>query len=92
MCSSDLDGRGPGAAVTVALRPEAVSLGLNGSGLPGTVESVAFLGAVVRTRVKLDRQTITLDSFHQSSSRPPEPGAPVRLTFGAGDLLVLGED
>ena len=36
--------------------------------------------------------TITLDSFHQSAIRPPEPGAPVRLMFGADDLLVLGED
>ncbi|MCE1236781.1 MAG: ABC transporter ATP-binding protein [Hyphomicrobiales bacterium] len=87
-----LDGRGTGEPVTVALRPEAVSLGLNGSGLAGTVESVAFLGAVVRTRVKLGRQTITLDSFNQTATRPPEPGAPVRLMFGADDLLVLGED
>lgn len=86
-----LDGRRPGDTVTVALRPEAVAFGLDGEGVPGTVESVAFLGAVVRTRVRLTHQTITLDAFNQTTMRPPEPGMPVRLVFGADDLLVLGE-
>ncbi|NLH83243.1 MAG: ABC transporter ATP-binding protein [Phyllobacteriaceae bacterium] len=87
-----LEGRTSGDKVTVALRPETVSLGMNGHGVPGIVESVAFLGAVVRTRVRLEQQTITLDAFNQTTGRTPQLGEPVRLVFGADDLLVLGED
>ena len=86
-----LVGRVAGETVTVALRPEAVTLGASATGLPGTVEAVSFLGAVVRVRVRLETQSITLDAFNQTTQRPPEPGTAVRLVFGAEDLLVLGE-
>ena len=87
-----LEGRRAGTAVTVALRPEAVSIGTDGEGIPGVVESVAFLGAVVRVRVRLGAQTITLDAFNQTPAPPQQPGTAVRLVFGADDLLVLGEE
>ena len=86
-----LAGRRAGETVTVALRPEAVTLGATATGLPGTVEAVSFLGAVVRVKVRLDTQVVTLDAFNQTTQRPPEPGTAVRLVFGAEDLLVLGE-
>jgi putative spermidine/putrescine transport system ATP-binding protein len=87
-----LDGRAAGETVTVALRPEAVSLGGGDAGIAGVVESVAFLGAVVRVRVRLDTQTLTLDAFNQTTVAPPTVGSPVRLVFGADDLLVLGAE
>ena len=88
-----LDERAPGSTVTVALRPEAVTLDGSGAanGVDGVVEAVGFLGAVVRIRVRLDTQAITLDAFNQTTVRPPVPGTRVRLAFGADDLLVLDD-
>ena len=48
------DGSGPGDAVEVFLRPEALSLGAGGATtLPGTVDSLLFNGANSRVLVKL---------------------------------------
>ena len=88
-------GRRAGDTVTVALRPEAVNLGdgtARSDTLPGVVEDVAFLGAVVRIRIRLGTQTITLDSFNQPSVALPKQGEAVKLTFAREDLLVLDGD
>ena len=85
-------GRAAGDKVTVALRPEAVDLG-GAEGdrirLPGTVDDVAFLGAVVRIRVRLAVQTVSLDAFNQPNVTLPKKGDAVTLTFDREDLLVL---
>ena len=86
--------RASGDRVTVALRPEAVGFGDGGGDrnvVPGTVEDVAFLGAVVRIRVRLDGQTVSLDAFNQPKVVLPAPGEAVNLTFAREDLLVLDE-
>ncbi len=93
--ASSLAVRGTGETVTVAMRPEALSLGAaagDRNAIPGTVEDVAFLGAVVRIRVRLDAQTVSLDAFNQPSVSLPKKGDAVTLTFTREDLLVLEED
>jgi putative spermidine/putrescine transport system ATP-binding protein len=83
---------GAGPSVTVALRPEAVNLGGPGgdrNALPGTVDDVAFLGAVVRIRVRLAEQTVSLDAFNQPNVPLPVRGDAVTLDFAREDLLVL---
>jgi len=87
-----LDGRAVGETVTVALRPEAVTLGSGEAGIAGTVEQVDFLGAVVRIRVRLETQAITLDAFNSPGRKPPKAGTDVRLVFAAEDLLVVADD
>jgi len=87
-----LDGHAAGETVTVALRPEAVTLGAatpERNALPGTVDDVAFLGAVVRIRVRLADQTVSIDAFNQPTAALPSKGDPVTLTFAREDLLVL---
>jgi putative spermidine/putrescine transport system ATP-binding protein len=67
------------------VRPEDVSFVEQG-GLAGVVESVSFLGAVCRTRVRVDRETLlVLD--HRADERR-EPGAPVRVSFTPARVAV----
>ena len=59
--------------------------------LRGTIEEVSFLGSVVRMRVRLQENAISLDTFNKPGLPPPERGAPVAVTFAPEDLLVLDE-
>ena len=77
---------------SVALRPEAVAIGRNDAGgnqLRGTIEEVAFLGAVVRIRMRLRESAIHFDTFNNPSVPPPERGQPVTVGFSREDILVL---
>ncbi len=77
---------------SVALRPEAVAIGRNGAGgnqLQGTIEEVAFLGAVVRIRMRLRESAIHFDTFNNPSVPPPERGQSVTVGFSREDILVL---
>jgi putative spermidine/putrescine transport system ATP-binding protein len=85
----------PGDACSVALRPEAAVLE-NGHAMPGgrnrlegVIDDVSFLGSVVRVRVKIDDNAISLDTFNNPSAVPPQPGAPVVVSFTPNDVLVL---
>jgi putative spermidine/putrescine transport system ATP-binding protein len=49
-----INGRDPGTAVRLLVRPEAVLLGPETEGLPGTVTAQSFRGAVTRLVVRLD--------------------------------------
>jgi len=78
--------------ITLALRPEALSLEKTESrnnGLSGTVESVNFLGSVIRTRMTVAGQRLSFDSFNNPSSKPPVAGETITAHFAPADLLVL---
>ena len=57
--------------------------------LRGVVEEVSFLGSVVRIRVRFKENTVSLDTFNNSSAPPPERGQPVTVSFARDDVLVL---
>ena len=81
-----------GETCSVALRPEAVTIGAAAPGrntMQGIIEEVSFLGAVVRIRVRLNQSAISLDTFNNPSALPPERGQPVTVSFARSDLLVL---
>ena len=81
-----------GAGCTVALRPEAVTLQDPGDGcnrVRGTIEDVAFLGAVVRIKVGVGGSRILLDRFNSPGLPPPVPGESVTLHFSPDDLVPL---
>jgi putative spermidine/putrescine transport system ATP-binding protein len=78
--------------ITLALRPEALSLEKTESrnnALSGTVESVNFLGSVIRTRMTVAGQRLSFDSFNNPSSKPPVAGETISAHFAPADLLVL---
>jgi putative spermidine/putrescine transport system ATP-binding protein len=84
----------PGATVALAIRPQAIALGPGRPGdaaLRGRVEDVSFLGSVVRVRVGLAAQAVSLDVFNTAAMRPPAPGAMVEIGFAPGDVLAAGQ-
>ncbi len=81
-----------GSGCAVALRPEAVTLQDPGNGcnrVTGTIEDVAFLGAVVRIKVGVGGSRILLDRFNSPGLPPPVPGESVTLHFSPDDLVPL---
>jgi len=87
-----LNGAKPGDVLAMALRPEALRLGEGGDDrntLAGVVEDVAFLGAVVRVRVRLERAAIIVDTFNSGANDLPTRGASVAVNFGRDDLIPL---
>ena len=55
----------------------------------GTVEDVDFLGSIVRVRVRFGENAVSLDTFNNPTTVPPEPGQPVTVTFPREAVLVL---
>jgi putative spermidine/putrescine transport system ATP-binding protein len=82
-----------GEAIALTMRPEAVSLSdVTGRDiqLEGRVAEVHFLGSVIRLKVDLGGNTISLDTFNDQRTPPPTHGTPVRLGIASSDVLVLG--
>ncbi|MBE0580641.1 ABC transporter ATP-binding protein [Devosia sp.] len=81
-----------GAPVSLTLRPEVLSVGAregNDITLTGTIADVTFLGSVIRLRIALGRNTLSLDTFNDQRTAPPSRGEPVTISLASKDLLVL---
>jgi len=81
-----------GANVTIALRPEMLSMGEAGANrLRGTVQDVTFLGSIVRIRVHLasGATVVSVDTFNDPNLTVPEAGAEVTISFPPEAVLVL---
>jgi len=93
-----------GAECAIALRPEVATLeGFGGQGatmnsadraqrnrLTGNIEDVSFLGSVIRIKVRIGGDLLSLDTFNNPGVTPPERGTPAAVTFSPSDVLVLG--
>ncbi|RYE86271.1 MAG: ABC transporter ATP-binding protein [Hyphomicrobiales bacterium] len=83
-----------GDTVALTMRPEAVTLANGGDRdivLDGRVSEVAFLGSVIRLKVDLGDNVVSLDTFNDQRTPPPAHGAPVRIGIASSDVLVLGD-
>ncbi|SEQ07634.1 putative spermidine/putrescine transport system ATP-binding protein [Devosia sp. YR412] len=81
-----------GSAVSLTLRPEVLAVGAReGSDitLTGTIADVTFLGSVIRLRVQLGQNVVSLDTFNDQRTAPPARGEPVTISLASKDLLVL---
>ncbi|MCK6453636.1 MAG: ABC transporter ATP-binding protein [Alphaproteobacteria bacterium] len=83
----------PGAAVSVAVRPEKLRLG-NGmeNTLTGEVEELAFRGDATLCRVRLSSGvpvTLSLPNRERTGAFLPRPGERTRLGFAAADAVLL---
>jgi putative spermidine/putrescine transport system ATP-binding protein len=81
-----------GRPVTVALRPEAIETGEGGGAnrLVGAVDDVAFLGSIVRTRIRLsDGQLVSLDQFNDPALAAAGIGDTITISFPPEAALVL---
>ena len=67
-----LNGSKTGDTLSLALRPEAISLGRHpgrDSSLSGEIAEVHFLGSVIRVRVGIGGNTVSLDTFNNPAPR-----------------------
>jgi putative spermidine/putrescine transport system ATP-binding protein len=88
-----LGGQADGEAVTVAVRPEKLTLGPGGvpaddNRLEGVVEVVTFLGPIVRAEVAVHGRSIWVDLPHALAAGL-ERKKRVTLAFTAADCVVL---
>ena len=80
------------AAITLTLRPEVAAIGAregNDITLTGTIADVTFLGSVIRLRVALGQNLLSLDTFNDQRTAPPARGEKVTISLASKDLLVL---
>ena len=87
-----LNGSRTGDMVSLALRPEAISLGRrpgHDANLSGQIADVHFLGSVIRVRVGVGGGMVSLDTFNNSHTPPPVIGDKTEISFSSNDLLVL---
>jgi putative spermidine/putrescine transport system ATP-binding protein len=87
-----LDGKAAGDEISLALRPEAISVGNHpgrDASIAGEISDVSFLGSVIRVRVGVGKNAVSLDTFNSPSTPPPVVGETANITFAASDLLVL---
>jgi putative spermidine/putrescine transport system ATP-binding protein len=85
-------GTSTNTAMVLTVRPEVLSVGQrpgNDVALSGTVEDVTFLGSVIRIRVALGRNVVSLDTFNDQRAAPPQRGEAIMVTLAGKDLLVL---
>jgi putative spermidine/putrescine transport system ATP-binding protein len=83
-----------GAAVAMALRPELLNLGganNDDNRLAGQVETVNFLGSIVRLQIRVGDSLLLLDEFNNPHLTLPAVGAPVTIRFAREACLVLSE-
>ena len=80
-----------GQQARLALRPEELHIGkAEGSNqLNGTVESVTFLGSIVRVRVDLGRSLISVDLFNERTLTLPKVGEQVTVNFPPHACWIL---
>ena len=73
----------PGASKHLAIRPEELALGDAPDCilLPGRVESVTFLGSIVRARVDLGDAVLAVDIFNERLLTLPQVGEAVTVNF-----------
>jgi len=86
--------------VTLAVRPEGISLGEGDSGsnrVHGSVEDINFLGSIVRIRIRLGDEVagrpptvVALDTFNEPHLALPAVGESVTISFPPEACFVLG--
>jgi iron(III) transport system ATP-binding protein len=79
-----------GAAVTLVLRPESISLSAGGTGLRGTIVSRTFLGEKVEYHVRVGGESLQVTAYGAAGTRILAPGDAVTLEVPATGVWLLG--
>lgn len=81
---------GSGERVTLMVRPEELEVGAHEENrVSGIVDTVNFLGAIVRVRVDTDSGPITADLFNERLLELPKVGDEVTVSFPAHACWVM---
>ncbi|MBZ0163747.1 MAG: ABC transporter ATP-binding protein [Notoacmeibacter sp.] len=79
----------PGSAAKLVVRPENVVIGRTGEGLPATVLTENYQGALVRYRLSLGEQEIVVERQNQSNVSRFAPGEEVGVSWDPERSEVL---
>jgi putative spermidine/putrescine transport system ATP-binding protein len=87
-----LENKQSGDRAMIAIRPERLSFSSDGKKdnlLDCTVETITFLGSVVRIRVKAGTILLSMDVFNNPFLELPKIGDTTQITFSREAILVL---
>ncbi len=87
-----LEGMSKSDAVAVSIRPERISFAADGrkpNVLNVRVESITFLGSIVRIEVRAGEEIILMDTFNNPFLTLPKVGDQIDVTFSKEAVLVL---
>ena len=82
--------RKSGDEIDIGVRPETVAIGArpgHDASLRARIDEVSFLGSVVRIRVAVGENAISVDTFNTATSHPPVIGSDCEISFST-DALV----
>jgi putative spermidine/putrescine transport system ATP-binding protein len=82
-----------GRPVRLAVRPEELNTGFveGANNLTGRVDSITYLGAIVRVRVDIDGQPLTMDLFNERKLRFPVVGETTQVSFPVEACWIINE-
>jgi iron(III) transport system ATP-binding protein len=80
---------GPDGPACISIRPQDVVLGNAGDGAASTVTEREFLGSIVRYKLEMGGQAITVDVPHRRDRAPHDVGAIVGLVVDPKQITVL---
>jgi len=80
---------GPDGAVCISIRPQDVTLGPPGAGTAATVEAFEFLGGIIRYRLRMGEQRLTVDTPHRRDSAAHAAGSQVGIAVDPRQIAVL---
>lgn len=89
LCRSFEGDLAPGSSAKLIVRPENVVIGSSGEGLPATVLSESYQGALVRYRLLLGGQEIVVERQNQSNVTRFAPGEEVGISWDPERSEVL---
>ena len=88
-----LDGKQKGELIRIAIRPERinfVSVEKKANVFDCTIESITFLGSIVRIQVQAGSNKFLLDTFNNPFLELPKIGSKEQITCSREAVLVLG--
>ncbi|NMC14788.1 MAG: ABC transporter ATP-binding protein [Chloroflexi bacterium] len=89
--SQNMDHLKSGDIVTIAIRPERISFaseGMKTNVLDVKVDTITFLGSIVRIQVLLGQFTFFMDTFNNPYLELPKIGEEVKITFSNEAVLL----
>ncbi len=92
LSASNLDGAQPGENVSVSIRPERISVygeTQKANVMEATVDSISFLGSIVRSQVRTGANSFYMDTFNNPFLELPKIGDKIEITFSKEAVLVL---
>ncbi|MBI4785481.1 MAG: ABC transporter ATP-binding protein [Chloroflexi bacterium] len=90
--SHNLDGATVGEHVSISIRPERISMygeSQKANMLQVTVETITFLGSIVRIQVRTGDNVFYMDTFNNPFLELPKLGDKIQINFSAEAVLVL---